>query len=151
MSDTTPPPPPEPTPPNNGYTAQPAASAPNPYAAQPAASTPNPYAATSGTPTKAPVLSIISLIAGIIGFLGAWIVVIPIVGSILGLFIPAAAIVLGILGKRKEPLASKGLWLTGIILGIVAIAIAIIALILWIIALAAAGTAPRSGGGYLGY
>lgn len=127
MSDTTPPQP-EPTPPsstpsNAGYTAQPAA---------------NPYA-TGGAPAKAPVLSIISLIAGIVGFLGAWIVVIPIVGSILGLFIPAAAIVLGVLGKKKEPQASKGLWLTGIILGAVSLAIAVIALIIWIILFATAG------------
>jgi hypothetical protein len=123
MSDTTPPVQPEPTPPNTGYTAQPAA---------------NPYA-PSGTPTKTPVLSLISLIAGIVGLLGAWIVVIPVVGSILGLFIPAAAVVLGVLGRKREPYASKGLWLTGIILGIVALAIAVIALIFWIIAFAAAG------------
>ena len=123
MSDTTPPVQPEPTPPNSGYTAQPAG---------------NPYA-SGATPAKAPVLSIISLIAGIVAFLGAWIVVIPIVGSILGLFIPAAAIILGVLGKKKEPQASKGLWLTGIILGIVSLAIAVIGLIFWIVAFASAG------------
>ncbi|MHA6669221.1 DUF4190 domain-containing protein [Homoserinimonas sp. A447] len=123
MSDTTPPAQPEPTPPNSGYTAGPAGT---------------PYA-SGAAPAKAPVLSIISLIAGIVGFLGAWIVVIPIVGSILGLFIPAAAIILGVLGKKKEPQASKGLWLTGIILGIVSLAIAVIGLIFWIVAFASAG------------
>ncbi|MEX1079679.1 MAG: hypothetical protein WED09_11285 [Homoserinimonas sp.] len=123
MSDTTPPAQPEPTPPSDGYTAQPAA---------------NPYA-SGAAPAKAPVLSIISLIAGIVGFLGAWIVAIPIIGSILGLFIPAAAVILGVLGKKKEPQASKGLWLTGIILGAVSLAIAVIALIFWIIAIAGAG------------
>lgn len=91
-----------------------------------------------GAVTKSPVLSILSLIAGIVGLLGSWIVIIPIVGSILDLFIPAAAVVLGFLGRRKEPRA-RGMWLTGIILGFVALAIAIIALVLWIIAIASAG------------
>jgi hypothetical protein len=130
MSDTTPPAQPEPTPPNTGYTAPPAA---NPYA--PAG---NAYAA-AGAPAKAPVLSIISLIAGIVGLLGAWIAFIPIVGSILSLFIPAAAVILGVLGKKKEPQAAKGLWLTGIILGIVSLAIAVISLIFWIVVFATAG------------
>ena len=131
MSESTPPAVPEPTPPASGYTAQPAAA--------------NPYSAAAGAPAKAPVLSIISLIAGILGFLGAWIVVFPVVGSILGLFIPAAAVVLGILGMKKEPQASKGLWLTGIILGAVSLAIAIIALIGWIVFFATAGaTLPDS-------
>jgi hypothetical protein len=91
---------------------------------------PTPYVATT-TASKSPILSIISLIAGIIGVLGFWIVFIPFVGSILGLFIPAAAVVLGFLGKRKEPAASKGLWLTGIILGAVGIVIAIIGFVGW--------------------
>lgn len=95
-----------------------------------------PYAA--GPVKKSPVLSILSLIAGIVGLLGSWIVIIPIVGSILDLFIPAAAVVLGFIAKRKEPQA-RGMWITGIILGFVALAIAIIALVLWIVAIAQAG------------
>jgi hypothetical protein len=82
------------------------------------------------------VLSIISLIAGIVGLIGAGIVAIPIVGSILQLFIPGAAVVLGFLGRKKEP-AAKGMWLTGIILGFVGIGIALIALVIWIIVLIA--------------
>ncbi|MEO6825737.1 MAG: hypothetical protein ABI255_04975 [Microbacteriaceae bacterium] len=77
------------------------------------------------------MLSIISLIAGIVGVIGGFIAFIPIIGSIMQLFIPAAAIILGFLGKRREPQA-KGMWLTGIILGFVGIAIAIISLIGWI-------------------
>lgn len=108
MSDTTPPATPEPTP----YSAAPAAPA-------------------AGAPAKAPVLSIISLVAGILGFLGGAIVFIPFIGSVLQLFIPAAAVVLGFLGKSKEPQAAKGLWLTGIILGFVGLAIALLGFILW--------------------
>ncbi|MEZ5189514.1 MAG: hypothetical protein R2717_00560 [Schumannella sp.] len=98
-----------------------------------------PAAASAGPANPAPVLSIISLVAGIIGVLGAGIVSIPIVGSILGLIIPAAAVVLGFLGKKREPFASKGLWMTGIILGFIGVGIALIALIVWIGVLAAAG------------
>ena len=73
----------------------------------------------------APVYSIISLIAGIIGVLGGLgIVWIPIVGGILQLFIPAAAVVLGFIGKKKS--ATKGMWLTGIILGFVGMAIGLL-------------------------
>jgi hypothetical protein len=90
-----------------------------------------------GPVRKSPVLSILSLIAGIVGLVGSWIVILPIIGSILDLFIPAAAVVLGFLGRRKEPQA-RGMWLAGIILGFVALAIAIIALVLWIVAIATA-------------
>jgi hypothetical protein len=79
------------------------------------------------------------MIAGIVGLLGAGIVAIPIVGSILGLFIPGAALVLGILGRKREGLPARGFWLTAIITGIIGLAIAVIALILWIIAIVAAG------------
>ena len=145
MADTTPPVPPEPTPPNTGYTppAQPEPTPPT--TGYPAQAAGTPYGAGAvGAPAKSPVLSIISLIAGIVGLLGAWIVVLPIIGSILGLFIPAAAVVLGVLGKNREPQAARGMWLTGIILGIVALAIAIIALIFWIVVFAAAGASDSS-------
>lgn len=123
--------PPPPTPP-----VPPAPPAPPAYGAAPG----QPYAAPyQGAPArKSPVLSIISLIAGIVGVAGGFIVFIPIIGSIMQLFIPAAAVVLGFLGKSKEPQA-KGMWLTGIILGFVGLAIAIISLIGWI-ALFSSGT-----------
>jgi uncharacterized membrane protein len=108
-----------------------------------AAPEPTPYSAApvGGAPAqKAPVLSIISLVLGILGFLGGAIVFIPFVGSVLQLFLPAGAIVLGILGKKKEPHAAKGLWLTGIILGAVGILIAIIGFIGWAVLFATADT-----------
>ena len=91
------------------------------------------YSATPAKPT--PVFSLISLIAGIVGVIGFFVVFIPIVGGIMQLIIPAAAVVLGFIGKRKEP-AAKGMWLTGIILGFVGIAIALLSLVFWGIALA---------------
>ena len=122
MSDVTPPPAPQ--------------SAPNPYAA-PAA--PNPYASAPAAAVKpSPILSIISVIAGIVSFIGGFIVFIPIVGSVLHLFIPLAAVILGFMGKKKEP-AAKGLWLTGIVLGFIGLAVAIISLVVWIGLFATAG------------
>jgi hypothetical protein len=70
------------------------------------------------------VLSIISLITGIIGLLSSW--------AIWGLIFSIAAIVLGFLGKSKEP-AAKGFWLTGIITGFVGVAEAVIVIIIAII------------------
>jgi hypothetical protein len=109
--------------------AAPAAPAANPYATPAAAAAP--AASTGG---KSPVLSIISLVAGIIGIVGFAIVFIPFIGGVLQLFIPAAAVVLGFLGKAKEPFAPKGLWLTGVILGFVGIGIALLSLLLWTLA-----------------
>lgn len=108
--------------------------------AEPAFSPAPPYSPGATTGAKTPILSILSLVAGILALLGVGIVAIPFVGSVLGLFFPAAAIILGILGKKREPNASKGLWLTGIILGAIALAIAIIAAILWGLAVAASGS-----------
>ena len=51
------------------------------------------------------------------------------------LIIPAAAVVLGFIGKKREP-AAKGMWLTGIILGFVGIAIAVLSIVFWSIAFA---------------
>ncbi|MCU1438581.1 MAG: hypothetical protein JWP66_1668 [Naasia sp.] len=136
MSDQTPPPVPPQEPP---YAAQPAA--------QPVPGATPQYAPYTGAPaseTKSPILSIISLVAGIIGVVGFFVVFIPIVGSIMQLVIPAAAVVLGFLGKKREPFAPKGLWLTGIILGFVGLAIAVISLIGWILLFATAGTYSTS-------
>lgn len=84
---------------------------PNPYQSPQA----NPYASPSGAP-KAPVLSIISLISGIVGLLSAWFYI----GIVFGI----AAVVLGHLGQRKEPQA-KGFWLTGLITGYLGIVVSI--------------------------
>jgi hypothetical protein len=132
MTDQTPPPVPPQEP---SYAAQPAQPAQGAYAAAPQ----SPY--TGGAPAqKSPILSILSLVAGIIGVVGFFVVFIPIVGPIMQLVIPAAAVVLGFLGKRREPWASKGLWLTGIILGFVGLAIGLISLIGWIVLFASVGT-----------
>jgi hypothetical protein len=76
-------------------------------------------------PAKSPVLSIISLITGILGvvtgFFG-W-----------GLLFSIAAVVLGHLGKKKEP-AARGFWLTGLITGYVGIAVNVVILGLAILA-----------------
>ncbi|WP_210479713.1 hypothetical protein [Naasia sp. SYSU D00948] len=131
MSDQTPPPVPPQEP---SYSATPASSTPS-YGASPT----SPYTGGGAPAQKPAVLSIISLVLGILGVVGFFVVFIPIVGSIMQLFIPAAAIVLGFLGKSREPWAPKGLWLTGIILGFVGLAIALISLIGWIILFATAG------------
>ena len=99
----------------------------------------NPYAAPTygSSPSdapKSPVLSIISLITGILGvvtgFFG-W-----------GLLFSIAAVVLGHLGKKKEP-AARGFWLTGLITGYAGIAVNVVVLglaILAAIALVSTGT-----------
>jgi len=132
MTDSTTPPVPEPTPVTPEPT--PVTPEPSPYVSPQA----TPYAAAPAT--KAPILSILSLVAGIIGILGFAVVFVPFVGSILGLPIPAAAIVLGLIGKKKEPTASKGLWLTGIILGVVGVVIAVIAFLGWSLLFATNGS-----------
>lgn len=73
-------------------------------------------------PGKSPVLSILSLIFGILG------VVLSLFLFGTGFIPGVAAVVLGFLGRRKEPQA-KGMWLTGLITGFVAVALAII---IWI-------------------
>lgn len=89
-----------------------------------------PYAAAPAQ--KSPVLSIISLITGILGVLisifGGW-----------GFIFSVAAVVLGFLGRSKEP-AAKGMWLTGLILGFVGIALSIIWLIIFIVIFASAAS-----------
>ena len=93
---------------------------------------PPPAYSAMGVTAPKKTLSLIGMIAGIVGLLGFWIVFFPIVGSILQLFIPGAALVLGILGRKREGLPARGFWLTAIITGVVGLVIAIIALIGWI-------------------
>ena len=131
--------PPEPASSPYGY-GTPAPDAPPAYGAVPPAydAASGAYAAAPAKPT--PLLSILSLVAGGVAFLGSAIVFIPFVGWVLGLPIPIAAIILGVLGRKREPFASKGLWLTGIILGIVSLVAVIISIIGWVLLTAFSST-----------
>lgn len=116
----------------------------------PAYGTPG-YAAPAyspATPGAPKTLSLISMIAGIVGILGSPVVFFPIIGGIMGLFIPAAAIVLGFLGKKREGVAAKGFWLTGIITGFVGVGIAVLSIVAWIALFALSGASGdfNSGG-----
>ena len=104
----------------------------------------NPYASTAyGPPAlKQPVLSILSLVTGIIAVLGSPIGFVPIIGGVMGLFIPIAAIVLGFLGRSKEP-GARGYWLTGLITGWASLALALLSIVIWVLIIA---TAPGSDG-----
>jgi hypothetical protein len=83
-----------------------------------------PYAPAGGVPpTRSPVLSILSLVGGIVG------VLFSLLFFGLGIVFSIAAIVLGFLGRRREA-AAKGLWLTGLILGFAGIAVAVVVWIL---------------------
>src|SRR5579875_2097238 len=96
--------------------------------------TPPPSTPYSGAPRPAgttPVLSILSLIGGILGILTSF--------SWIGLLFGAAGAVLGFIGRRREPQA-KGLWLTGIITGIVGFVISLIFIVLVIVAIAYAAS-----------
>jgi len=86
------------------------------------------YATTSTAPSK--TLSLISLIAGIVGL-------------VFGTIFSIAAIVLGFLGRSREPHA-KGFWLTGIILGFVGLVLGFIWIAILVASLGAVGAA--SGG-----
>jgi len=93
-----------------------------------------PYPPTPGTQpaTRQPLLSILSLVAGVVGLLGLPVAFVPFVGGVLTLLLPAAAIVLGALGRTREPHA-RGLWLTGLITGIVGVALALLSIVVWVI------------------
>jgi hypothetical protein len=71
-------------------------------------------------------LSLISFIAGLAGLVFSWV-------PGLGFLVSLAAIILGFLGKSKEPQAPKWMWLVGIITGFVAIFLSIILLLVIII------------------
>jgi hypothetical protein len=115
MSDVTPPPP------NPEQPATPPAAPATPPAAPAApAYAPAPVAGPKQT------LSLISFIAGIAGIVFAW-------APGFGFLVALAAVILGFLGKSKEPQAPHWMWLVGIITGFIGIFIALIALIFWII------------------
>lgn len=83
--------------------------APPTYAAPPA------YAPAGG-PAPSKTLSLIGMIAGIVGVVA------------IGWFLPAsiAALVLGYIGKKREGLPAKGFWLTAIITGWVGVALTVL-------------------------
>ena len=113
------------------------------YAAAPPAHDAGPagFDGTAAPKKSTALLSILSLVAGGVSFLFGWLpYIIPFVGGVLGLVIPIAAVVLGLLGKKREPNAAKGLWLTGIILGFVGIVVSLGALLFWILLAIAAQT-----------
>ena len=102
-------------------------SAPQPYGApqQPYGAPQQPYGAPAyGQPyapsqQKTPILSILALIGGIIGVVSLGWAAFP---------FGIAGIVLSFFGRSREPQA-KGLWLTGMILGFVSVAL----ILLWIL------------------
>ena len=106
MSDQTPPPSQDP------YAAPSAA----PYSEQP-----QPYASAPGAPgapaAKSPILSILSLVGGILG------IIVGFFGW--GLLFSIAGVVLGHLGRRREP-NGRGMALAGLITGYVGIAVNVI-------------------------
>jgi hypothetical protein len=75
-------------------------------------------------------LSLTSFILGIAGLVFSWV-------PFLGFLASLAAIILGFIGRKKEPAAPKWMSLIGIILGFVAIVIAIIVIAFFIIAIVA--------------
>ncbi|WP_150307910.1 DUF4190 domain-containing protein [Planctomonas psychrotolerans] len=114
--------------PSSGYGAPGGAS---PYGA-PAGASPygSPYGAAQGAPSgDKKTLSLISMITGIVGVVA------------FGWFLPAsiAAVILGFMGKKREP-GAKGFWLTGIITGFVGIALTILVVGVVILAIVAAAS-----------
>jgi hypothetical protein len=104
------------------YVAAPSAPAANPYAAPAAAAAPG-YAAAE--PVKQ-TLSLVSFIIGIVSFVLAWF-------AGFGLITGIVAVVLGFMGKKREPQAPKWMWIIGIVGGFVAIALGIIVFIVSVI------------------
>ncbi|GAA0998195.1 hypothetical protein GCM10009563_21860 [Subtercola frigoramans] len=78
---------------------------------------------------KSPVLSIIGMVAGILGFL------ISLVSFGIGGFLfSVGGVVLGFLGRKKEP-AARGFWLTALITGFAGLALSVILILVFIIAI----------------
>lgn len=84
----------------------------------------SPYVAPAAGPKQG--LSLTSFILGLAGLVFSWV-------PILGFLSSVAAIVLGFIGKSKEPAAPKWMWLVGIIAGFVAVALSILFIVLIII------------------
>ncbi len=86
-------------------------------------------ATPAGPPAKSPILSILALVGGGLGVLSCG------YGAIFGI----AGIVLGIMGRKKEP-NGKGLALAGIITGAVSVVLGAIWLVVYLLAFAAAAS-----------
>ncbi|PPF55494.1 hypothetical protein C5B94_05755 [Clavibacter michiganensis] len=103
------------------------------YPAAPAAGSGSPYAAPyQPGPGGAPVSKGLSITSMVLGIVSVVTILLWFLSAPLGI----AAIVTGILGKKRNPDA-KGFWLTGIITGIVGLVLAVGLAILGFIALAA--------------
>jgi hypothetical protein len=75
------------------------------------------YAPTAYTPAGAGgprTLSLVSFIVGLVAFVFGWT---PFFGLIAGV----VAVILGVMGARREPLAPKWMWIVGIIAGALAL------------------------------
>jgi hypothetical protein len=94
---------------------------------------------------RSSVLSILSLVFGIVSIVGSIVYFIPFVGAFLGLWFPAASVVLGFIARKKENHA-KGMWITGIILGFVALALAILSVVIWVLVLVNNGFSDSNSG-----
>ncbi|MEO7123417.1 MAG: hypothetical protein ABI400_09945 [Lacisediminihabitans sp.] len=86
----------------------------------------SPYVAPTAVAGPKQALSLTSFILGLAGLVFSWV-------PVLGFLASLAAIVLGFLGKSKEPAAPKWMWLVGIITGFVAIVLSILFIVLIII------------------
>ena len=103
-----------------------------PAAATPPVATPppaTPYTAPAGTAPKQG-LSLTSFILGLAGLVFSWV-------PVFGFLVAIAAVILGFMAKGKEPAAPKWMWIVGIITGFVALFIALLVVVFWIIALIA--------------
>ncbi|MCU1551182.1 MAG: hypothetical protein JWR36_1742 [Glaciihabitans sp.] len=104
----------------------------------PIAPEPTPPPAAPAAPAYAPApaagpkqaLSLTSFILGIAGLVFSWV-------PFLGFLASLAAIILGFIGRKKEPAAPKWMSLIGIILGFVAIVIGIIVIAFLVIGIIA--------------
>lgn len=109
------------------YPAAPAygtAYAPGPYAPGPAAPGASPYQSYPAAPAEPKLLSILSMTFGIVGL------VFPLVSIV--------AVVLGHMGLRKEKVAGRPFWMTGLITGYIGIAfflVVIVVLVVYIVAM----------------
>jgi len=108
----------------------------NPYAQAPNGAAPygQPYSPFAAAPKT---LSLIGMIAGIVG------VVISLFSGGFGLIFSIGAVVLGFLGKKREP-AAKGFWLTAIITGFAGIGISVIWGIVWVLIFVSAASTGYS-------
>ncbi|MBF4631705.1 DUF4190 domain-containing protein [Clavibacter phaseoli] len=111
---------------NDGFPPAPSQPA---YPAAPAAGSDSPYAASyqpgqGGAPKKG--LAITSMVLGIVS------VVLSLPLWFLTFFVGIAAIITGVLARKRNP-GTKGFWLTGIILGIVGVLVSIVVVLVVVV------------------